>query len=169
MKKIKIIVSLFALLGLASCWEDVEVELDLGEPQLAVSDIGLAVGQKIRIAISPDPVVNWDSVQPFYEQTHARLWVNGREETLHLRLIEDSLQLNPYNPYYNCFFESDCIAREGDQIRIEASHEGYAPIVAENTVPSVVPIESLEYSCSLDTLWDSWPVDIRLTFRHQFP
>lgn len=72
MKKRKIIVSLFALLGLASCWEDVEVELDLGEPQLAVSDIGLAAGEKIRIAISPDPVVNWDSVQPFYEQTHAR-------------------------------------------------------------------------------------------------
>lgn len=167
MKKIKIIVSLFALLGLVSCWEDVEVELDLGEPQLAVSDIGLAAGQKIRIAISPDPVVNWDSVQPFYEQTHARLWVNGREETLHLRLIEDSLQMNPYNPYYNCFFESDCIARERDQIRIEASHDGYAPIIAENTVPSVVPIESLEYSCSLDTLWDSWPVDIRLTFRDQ--
>lgn len=167
MKKRKIIVSLFALLGLVSCWEDVEVELDLGEPQLAVSDIGLAVGEKIRIAISPDPVVNWDSVQPFYEQTHARLWVNGREETLHLRLIEDSLQMNPYNPYYNCFFESDCIAREGDQIRIEANHEGYAPIVAENTVPSVVPIESLEYSCSLDTLRSYWPVDIRLTFRDQ--
>ena len=50
MKKRKIIVSLFALLGLASCWEDVEVELDLGEPQLAVSDIGLAAGEKIRIA-----------------------------------------------------------------------------------------------------------------------
>ncbi len=165
MKKRKIIVSLFALLGLASCWEDVEVELDLGEPQLAVSDIGLAAGEKIRIAISPDPVVNWDSVQPFYEQTHARLWVNGREETLHLRLIEDSLQMNPYNPYYNCFFESDCIAREGDQILIEASHEGYAPIVAENTVPSVVPIESVDYVFHEDTMWGYSSIDFQLTFR----
>lgn len=159
----RIAISLLVLWSFTSCWEDVDVELDLGGPQLSVSDIGLAAGEKIRISLSPDQIANWDSVQPFYEQTQIRLWVNGREEAFRLRM--DSLWSNLYNPYYNYFFESDYVVREGDQIRIEASHEGYAPVVAENRVPFVVPIESVEYIFHEDTLWGTSSIDFQLTFR----
>ena len=161
----KKIVPLFVFLCclLSSCWQDVYVDWDEGPARLSLTTRQLCADSAIQVVILPASRDDYDAYRDslqYYLQVELR--VNGVEQgKMYIEEVTDSLSYFPYTTYYT----SDYIPKEGDRIEIHAACEGFEPFKAETRIPTVVPIEKLDYTCECDTTNHQLHMEFQLTFR----
>lgn len=161
----KKIVPLFVFLCclLSSCWQDVYVDWDEGPARLSLTTRQLCADSAIQVVIQPASRDDYDAYRDslqYYLQVELR--VNGVEQgKMYIEEVTDSLSYFPYTTYYT----SDYIPKEGDRIEIHAACEGFEPFKAETRIPSVVPIEKLDYTCECDTASRFIRMELQLTFQ----